>query len=205
MNGVKKRLLTAGLLVATEIGGQAYTYAASGNWDIERINDSVIFFRNGVKLETSLYDVHFIGKLKSRGSSQLLIFSGKDCHDCCAQNAVFLYSPSEKKVIEPEYAPYDYPGTEYSAIDSTVVYKSRMFYGKVLDNVSEGIIWYQQMLGDDGQYMNSAYIVKLDKDKVSEELVFENPPSIEETLSLESAGLCSELQGVDFLAEQEVE
>jgi hypothetical protein len=201
MNGVSKRLLIAGLVAATEIGRSHHVLASSGNWDVDRINDNTIFFRNGETLVTELYDVHFIGKLKSE-KVQLLIFSGKDCHDCCAQDAIFLYSPAEKKIVEPEYAPYDYPGAEYSVDDSTLLYRSRMFYGKVLPNVPNGIIWYQEMLEEDGQYRKSVYLVRLDKNRVTEQFIFENPPPVEATLRLLKSGECSELEGINYVSEQ---
>lgn len=202
MNRVSKGLLSAGLAVTMEFGGSSYLRAYAGNWDIAGINDSVISFRNGVSITTSLYDVHFVGRLQSEKNSMLLIFSGKDCRDCCSPNAIFLYSPTDKKVIEPGYAPYDYPGTEYSPGDSTVVYTSRMFYGRVLPSVPNGIIWYQEMLGDDGNYMRSVYLVRLDKNRMKEELILENPPPIEETLYLLQANQCHELGGVDYISEE---
>lgn len=202
MNPVSKRLLVAGLAVATEIGGRSHLLAYSGSWDIDRINDSIVFFRNGETLVTELYDVHFIAKLSNGPNAELMIFSGRNCRDCCAQNAVFLYSPSEKKVVEPEYAPYDYPGREYSVPDSTVLYRSRMFYGHVLPNVNEGIIWYQEMLGEDGRYMKSVYLVRFERGRIKEELILDNPPPLEETLKLIWSGSCTELQGADYVSEQ---
>lgn len=193
-------------LIAIGIGTFAFTTmskGAIGNWDIARIRDNVIYFRNGQKLNTGLQNARYIGQISLGGQSPLLIFSGEDCVDCCTPPAVFLFSPAEaQKKILPEYAPYDYPGREFSDTDSSLLYESRMFYGQVLPDVENGIIWYQTMLTELGDYQQSVYLLRVVNNKIYEELLLEDMPSLDDTLRLLKTGKCKEVKGADFVSER---
>ena len=202
MKRFSKALFLTGLGILTA-GAVAYAAARSGGaWEIKKIKGSTIYFKNGEQLSTRLYDIRYIGKIDLKSNSPLYIFSGSSCKDCDEHNSIFLFSPAEnKKTVTPEYAPYDYPGKEYSSEDSSLLYQTRMFYGQVLPNVTNGIIWYQEMLGDDGHMMKSAYLIKVNNNRVSEELILNDIPSIEDTLKLVQANRAKELQGVDAVVE----
>ncbi|RYD69019.1 MAG: hypothetical protein EOP53_27860 [Sphingobacteriales bacterium] len=204
MNRISRSLLLLGLSAVTMCAA-TYAKASKGSWEILRIADSTVYFKNGDKVVApGLYDVKFLGQLKNNKNAQLMLFAGKDCKDCDASNAVFIYSTADKKIVIPEYAPYDYPGTEYDAADSTVLYNTRMFYGKVLPNVENGIIWYQNMLTDYG-YQKSVYLIKVEKNKIKEQLLVENIPSIEDTLKLVDQKACYEVPSMDYTVDASME
>ncbi|MGZ5283283.1 MAG: hypothetical protein ACXWEY_13485 [Bacteroidia bacterium] len=182
-----------------------YAKSAKSSWEILRIADSTIYFKNGDKVVApGLHDVKFLGQLKNKKNAHLMLFAGKDCKDCDASNAVFIYSTIDKKIVIPEYAPYDYPGTEYDAADSTMLYNTRMFYGNILPGVENGIIWYQNMLTDYG-YQKSVYLIKVEKNTIKEELLVENLPSIEDTLKLVEQKTAYEVPAVDYTIEANAE
>ncbi|MGZ5304861.1 MAG: hypothetical protein ACXWDO_12160, partial [Bacteroidia bacterium] len=167
--------------------------------------DITIYLKNGDKvIAPGLHDVKFLGQLKNKKNAHLMLFAGKDCKDCDASNAVFIYSTIDKKIVIPEYAPYDYPGTEYDAADSTMLYNTRMFYGNILPGVENGIIWYQNMLTDYG-YQKSVYLIKVEKNTIKEELLVENLPSIEDTLKLVEQKTAYEVPAVDYTIEANAE
>jgi hypothetical protein len=179
-----------------------YTIEKNKNWYIKVIKDNIIYFKNGEKITTDHFDVKLVGDLPYKDNSPLYIFSGDECHDCCGNKMIFLVTPGEKnKIVTPEYAPYDYPGKEFSSTDSTLLYESRMFYGTVLPDINNGIIWYQTMLDDDNQYHQSVYLIRVLKGKLYEDLIFENVPSIETTLSLVNAHKCIEVKGQNTIEE----
>jgi hypothetical protein len=183
----------------------SFAKTAKSSWEILRIADSTIYFKNGDKVTApGLYDVKFLGQLQNSKNAYLMLFAGKDCQNCDASNAVFIYSPVDKKIVVPEYAPYDYPGAEYDAADSTMLYNTRMFYGNVLPGVENGIIWYQNMLTDYG-YQRSVYLIKIVKNKIQEELLVENLPDIETTIKLAESKKCFEVPAVNYTADANAE
>jgi hypothetical protein len=201
MNRFSKGLFLLGLSTLT-VAAVSFAKTNKGNWDILKIKGNTVYFRNGESLKTGLHDVKYIGKIQLKNNSPLYIFSGADCENCDEQNSIFVFSPAEKnKTVTPEYAPYDFPGREFSNEDSSLVYQSRMFYGQVLPNVTNGIIWYQDMLTDDGVYQRSVYLIKVVNNKISEQLILDNIPSIDDTLKMVAANKCQEVKGVDTLTE----
>lgn len=204
MNRISRSLLLLGLSAVTMCAA-TYATAAKSSWEILRIADSTIYFKNGDKVVApGLHDVKFLGQLKNKKNAHLMLFAGKDCLDCDAANAVFIYSTKDKKIVIPEYAPYDYPGTEYDATDSTMLYNTRMFYGKILPGVENGIIWYQNMLTDYG-YQQSVYLIKVEKNGIKEELMVENLPNIDDTLKMVNQKLAYEVQPIDYTIEPNAE
>jgi hypothetical protein len=196
---VKKQivLITIGtVMVAT----MSYALVKNSNWTVKQVKNNVIYFTNGQRLKTRHFDVKMLGQLELKKNSPLYIFAGAECQNCDAQEMVFLVSPAEKsKIVTPEYAPYDFPGREFSTVDSTLLYESRMYYGNVLPDVKNGIIWYQTMLDDDNQYRKSVYLIKIENEKLTEDLIFEDVPVIETTLALLKAHKCTEVKGVDYV------
>jgi hypothetical protein len=189
-------------IFAFGISTVAYTFEKHKNWYIKIIKDNVIYFSNGEKLKTDHFGVKLVGELPLNQNSPLYIFSGDACADCCSEKMVFLVTPGEKnKIVTPEYAPYDFPGKEFSTTDSTLQYESRMFYGNVLPDVQNGIIWYQTMLDDDNQYRKSVYLIRVENGRIYEDLIFENVPDISATLSLMNLHKCNEVAGADTVSE----
>jgi hypothetical protein len=179
-----------------------YTLVRKKSWDITKIKSTVVYFENGQQLDTKLYNLKYVGQVDLRPNSPICIFSGNECEDCDDGNAIFLFTPAEKKkMITPELAPYDYPGREYADGDSTLLYESRMFYGNVLPDVENGIIWYQNMLTDDG-YQQSVYLIKIKNGKIEEALLLDNLPIIDATLQLAQEKKCTEVTGTDFITSE---
>ena len=201
MKPVKRGIVVFGAAILV-VGAVTLVSASVGKWDIKKIKGSTLYFKNGKSLDTKLHDVKYVGKLNLKEQSPLYIVSGVTCQDCDEYRAVFLYSPAEsKQQLTPEYAPYDFPGREFSEADSALVYESRMFYGNVLPDVPSGIIWYQNMLTEDGIMEKSVYLMRIEEGKVSEKMLLENLPSIETTLKLVAQNKCKEVQGVDTVTE----
>lgn len=202
MNRFSKGLLLLGL---STLAISAVAFAKTkrgGDWDIKKIKGSTIYFKNGEQLSTKLYDIRFVGSITMTNSSPIYIFSGTTCKDCDDHNSIFLFSPAEKKkTVTPEFAPYDFPGKEFSSEDSSLLYQTRMFYGNVLPNVPNGIIWYQDMLDETGDMQRSVYLIKVINNKLVEELIVENIPDIQETLDMVAASKAKEVTGADAVVE----
>jgi hypothetical protein len=199
---LRRRQILIVFIFAMGISAAVYAVEQRQNWHIKVIKNNVVYFFNGQRLQTGYYDIKLLGELPLKQNSPLYIFSGVGCKNCDEEKMVFLMTPGEKtKLVTPEYAPYDYPGREYSSVDSALLYESRMFIGNVLPNVAHGIIWYQTMLDDDNQYHKSAYLVKIENGELNEDLIFENVPAIENTLALLKNHKCKEIAGVDSVME----
>jgi hypothetical protein len=203
MNRLSRAVIISGIAFCS-LGIITYAEAKGrkDNWEISNIKDSLVTFKNGEQLNTSLYNVKLLAKLNYKAGSPVLIFTGTDCTDCCERKSVFLFTPGEKeKKVEPEYAPYDFPGKEYSSLDSTLLYESRMFVGNVLPNVPNGIIWYQNMLTEYGTYEPGIYLIKIVNGKMTEKLEFEHLPDIKETLDQVKLNKAVEIKGEDYVAD----
>jgi hypothetical protein len=203
MNRLLRAIVIAGV-AACSLGVITIAHAKGrkDNWEVSEIRDSLVTFKNGIQLNTSLNNVELIASLNLKPGSPILIFSGTDCVNCCERKAVFLFTPGEnEKKIVPEYAPYDFPGREYSSFDSTLLYESRMFVGNVLPGIPNGIIWYQQMLTEYGKYEPGIYLIEITNGKLHEKLEFSHLPNIQDTLNLLKQNKCVEIKGEDYVAD----
>lgn len=164
------------------------------DWEVINTQNSVLTFKNGSKLNTNLYDVGYIGTLEYKENSPIVIIEGVNCTNCDATKAIYLFTPGErnKKFITSD-VPFDYPVQEFTEIGHSLKYQSRMFYGNVLPNVSNGIIWYQTMLNEDGSYEKSIYLINITNGRIKEGIYFNHLPSIKTTLQYLSQHKCKEL------------
>src|SRR4051812_7091542 len=62
---------------------------------VDKIVDKTIYFTNGQKFETPLFNLRVLGQLYGEKKLPFLILAGRDCGKCNAPDQIFIHSPSD--------------------------------------------------------------------------------------------------------------
>lgn len=157
---------------------------------------SAILFNNGVKLETDLVEIDYIGQLPA-GGAPFLILSARGCDQCDMNTSIYILKPTREAFKDAgSGARYTYPGelTAIGAGDETVS-ESRFFWGKCLADQNEAALWFARDKTGSGGWENSVYAVSVVNGELAGKAFSRPLPSIEDTLKLAEKGLCLELPG----------
>ena len=159
----------------------------------------VIRFHNGQRFATGLYEVTFLGTLPAR-PAPYLVLSGRGCTDCDANISVYFLSPLGPRASEAITDRYWSPGQETDPSTGTVIRKSRAFIGNCLQDVISGVVWYDSLLSDKGDWATGLAVVRIVADTVAAELRRPAPsPSL--TLQRVRTGVCREIPGINQSSE----
>jgi hypothetical protein len=162
------------------------------NWNLANIEGKVLVFDNGEKIETSLFDLKYIGQLKTRSKIPYFILSGRSCNNCDENFSIYIWSPSDGSMKSNGKQPhYSYPGSENDYATNKLVYQNRMFFGACLGK--ENCIWVQKSLNDRGEWENSIFIVEVENDVLKEATLNE---SADMNAILDRVTGCTELPGI---------
>lgn len=170
------------------------------DWIFDKTQDSKLIFKGGQTFETSLFELEYIGQLSADNKVPYLIFSGRDCNECDANISIYIHSPADGKlIIDHGQNRYQYPGTEKDYETDSVLYSSRAFYGQVLENTN-GVIWYENKLLENGKMGRFVYLSRIDKGSLKD-TTYEDNGKIGETINLLKKGLCNEIVGRQYTSE----
>ena len=165
--------------------------ALNNEWEVTKIQDKTLQFSNGKSFKTSLFDLKYIGQLKTRKKAPYLILSGRNCKDCDENISIYIWSPDDGEMKLGDQQPrYSYPGKEEDYLTNELVYENRMFYGNCLGE--ESCIWVQRSLGKNKTWENSVFMVQVQNDTLREIKLSESD-KLNELLS--NVTKCSELPG----------
>ena len=166
---------------------------SSSNWDVSKVVEQTIYFKNGKGFKTNLYDLKYIDQLKTANKAPYLILSGRSCLYCDAPISIYIWSPDDGAMkAESQQTRYLYPGTEkYYMPPYQSLYEGRMFYGNCLG--FESAAWVQKTLNDENKWESSVFIAKVENDTLSKTESNKSQGLLNQLLS-ESAS-CHELPG----------
>lgn len=166
-------------------------------WALVGEEGKTLLFRNGSSFETNLFDLKYIGELKTRRKAPYLILSGRSCEDCDENISIYIWSPDDGKMRPAEQqARYSYPGKEEDYFTNESTYECRMFYGNCLE--AESCIWIQRSIDSNKNWDSSVFIVQVQNDTLQEIMLRE---SAELEVVLREIVKCSELPGIVFTTE----
>jgi hypothetical protein len=172
----------------------------SSNWTFDKIEGSKLVFKNGQKFETNLFELEFIGQVPADNKAPYFIFSGRDCNECDANISIYIHSPSDGQLnVGHGQNRYQYPGTETDYQSDKILYVSRAFYGKVLENIN-GIIWYENRLSENGKMGRTVYLSYI-VNNLLKDTVYEDKGKLGETVNLSKKGFCKEIKGRQYTSE----
>jgi hypothetical protein len=164
---------------------------------------SIIQFANGVRLESDLVEMHYIGQLPIHSKAPYLIFSARSCDACDMNTAIYILSPSDgsfKRATQGKR--YDYPGRLLAfGPDKKIVRESRLFIGKCLPGRGPIAVWFIKSKSTAGTWVDSAYVVEGKGDRLSSGFLRPPLPKLDETSSLVQSGQCHEVAGQDLTGE----
>lgn len=166
-------------------------------WIFDKIEERKLLFKNNKGFDTKIYGLEYVGQIPVENKAPFLIFSGIDCMECDAEQALYIHSPDDGELLV-EYGKnaYQFPGKLYDYETDSLLYEGRAFYGEVLKN-KRGIIWYQKSLLDkDKGWKNSIFFVDLSSG-MKKESFLEEKGQMEETIALFEKGLCKEIAAYD--------
>ncbi|MBS1646423.1 MAG: hypothetical protein JST67_03680 [Bacteroidetes bacterium] len=160
-------------------------------WEIAKIEGKTLVFNNGRSFETSLFDLKYVGYLKTKNKIPYFILSGRSCKNCDENISIYIWSPSDGAMkANGQQFRYSYPGKEEDYLTNELVYENRMFYGNCLGE--ESCIWVQRSLGKNKTWENSVFMVQVQNDTLREIKLSESD-KLNELLS--KVTKCSELPG----------
>jgi hypothetical protein len=177
-----------------------HTHTTSPPWIFSKVDSSRLLFANGRVVETSLYELTYIGQIPLEHKSPLLIFSGRDCDGCDENVSMYMQSPSDGK-LEVEFGKnrYQCPGTETDFETDKLLYTSRAFYGQVLENTN-GVIWYENRLMENGNWQHDVFLSWMDHD-IRRDTMYYSGIDSNQTFALLKQGLCKEIKGRRYTSE----
>ena len=166
-------------------------------WDFEKVIGQILYFSNDKQLKVDLYDIKYIGQLRTESNQPLFVLSAKGCAECDENQAIYIYSPSFG-IVKENGVPirYSYPGMEYNYLDKKIVFESRMFHGKCTSQTGDSIVWFQKEYNPDGSYNESTFAIEVDGENIKETIIKDKILSINNITKN-----CKELPGIDFTTE----
>lgn len=166
-------------------------------WYFKRIIGQTLYFKNNKRFKTNLYDIRYIGQLKTKHKDPFLILSGRSCDSCDANLSVYIYSPSDGPMkSEVNQAAYSYPGKVFDYANNKLIFDSRMFYGNCSTNDTSCVVWTQKQLNDNGRFEYRIFTVKVDDDTLKESV-----KKVDSLILTKTSDRCRELPGIDVTSE----
>lgn len=170
------------------------------NWEFLKVNNDTLVFKGGNSFKTNLFDLEYIGQVKADQKAPYLIFSGRDCEECDANISLYIHSPSDGKLeVENGENRYQFPGIETDFETDSLLYTSKAFFGKILEN-KFGVIWYENNLLENGKMGKSTFITFI-KNGILKDTIFADHKDLNETIRLFNEGLCKEIKGRKYHSE----
>jgi hypothetical protein len=167
-------------------------------WQFEKVDGSTIFFKNGQKVKTTLFDLRYIGQLATKHKAPYLILSGRSCTACDENISIYIYSPSDGEMKSGGKQPrYSYPGKEMDYMTKELIFESKMYYGNCLNPETPSVIWVDRTLNGKN-WDNSLFILSIENDDIHEKEI-KNENEIKQLLS--KVIKCKELPGTIMTSE----
>ena len=169
----------------------------SKKWNFTKIVGQTLYFSNGKKFKTNLFDLKYIGQLKTKAKAPYLILSGRSCNGCGANASIYVHSPSDGPMEEEaRQVRYSYPGREFYYLDNTLVFESKMFYGSCLKEKSDCVVWVQRELNEKKIFEMSILILEVENDTLKESYI-----KNDSYLTAKQLLNCIELEGIETTSE----
>lgn len=132
------------------------------------VNKTIIL--DNISYQTNLFDLKYIGQLKTTNKLPYFIISGRKCVDCDENISIFVWSPTDGiKTLNQNSNRYSYPGKEYDYSNNELIFENQMFYGNCLGY--ESCIWIQKEKNFNNEWKKSIFILKIKNDAIKEETI----------------------------------
>jgi hypothetical protein len=164
---------------------------------------SIVQFANGVRLESDLVGMRYIGQLPTHSKAPYLIFSARGCDACDMNIAIYILSPTAGSFNRAAKGKrYDYPGRLFTfGPNKKIIRESRLFIGKCLAGRGPIAVWFIKSTSPAGTWEDSAYVAEVKDDRLSSGFLRPPLPKLDELLSLAQSGQCREVEGQDLTEE----
>ena len=169
-------------------------------WQFDKIVGQTIYFKNGKKYDTKLYDLKYIGQLQTKHKAPYLILSGRGCDECDASISIYFQSPSDGPMKdEAGQTRFEYPGNERDFESNVLLQKSRMYYTRGNFPNANYVIWLDKGLLENNKWMDEFFIVTVENDTVKTTMKLGKDIPTDKLPALLKP--CVELKGVDYTTE----
>ena len=130
------------------------------------------------------------------------ILSGVGCHGCDANTSIYIHSPSDGPMKdEATQTRYHYPGRESDALDHSLIYAGRMFFGDCVSGHPNAAVWFERFMGPDQKWHKDVMTAEVNKDNLVVEEIERDLPSISEAERSVAKRKCQEVPGINLLSE----
>lgn len=160
-----------------------------------------IEFRNREQVRSDIVELDFIGQLKARDGAPFNIYSGKRCHNCESNRAIYIHSPTEGRMTTNTMR-LRYPGRLYSRVDGSLVEENRVFFGDCLPGYSAAtMVWFTRTRLDRVGWQDQVTLVESQGTSLRQKVLKDPAPLIDSTLDLVEQDRCREIPGAQLSTE----
>lgn len=161
-------------------------------------NYGVVELGEGKSFQTGVFNPRYIGQLPVQGKSPYLIFSGRGCQECDANNAIYIHSPDDGPMLGSERDPrYEYPG-RYRAIETGRLARTvRMFIGQCLTSTKPVVLWFESYRAETGKWVRGVYVAEVISGRLETQEISNQKPTTKQVLVKVGQKTCRELKGVN--------
>ncbi len=190
-------------LFAAELKELKITAVESYKDKIEHIGEvdrTTVVLSNGQRRHIPLFRAKPIAVLRSADGSHSLLVEGADCVMCDEPTTIRFFSlgPGELKISDRRYP---YPGTQRDFRTHKQVTQTRVFYGRCIGNQGDIVVWFEERVGNDGQWRKVKSIVRPFRNGETLTTIKDPGASLVSILRNVGRGLCKEMAGVDGVTE----
>ncbi len=166
---------------------------AAQAYEIDRVQEGVVYFKNQKPLKTGLVEVKPLGILRPQDSSTLpfLLLAGRTCINCDQDSALFLFRVDGKSSTH-----FVYPGKVVDPKMGQLVYESKAYFGKCLRGKGDVYVVFQKERVDRrGHMKQSAFIMEPASPYLKETLLERGLPSQSSVQQMVKRKECTEIAG----------
>lgn len=173
---MREKALTVFFCVALSFGLSKPVFSAQGatasaplpKVEKGQYGTGILDLPNGLKFQTTLYDLTVVGQLHTAHRLPYYVLSGVGCNECDANVSIYIHSPSDGPMKDEGTQPrFDYPGRTISREDHSVVSETRVFLGNCAVGHSDSVIWFEHYIGDDKKWHRNVSLAEVKDDRLA--------------------------------------
>ncbi|MBO6524832.1 MAG: hypothetical protein JJ971_13455 [Balneolaceae bacterium] len=170
------------------------------DWNIKDMDGSYLIFDNGKKINTKLYELKVLDKIKIN-SKHFLILSGKGCNECDAEKSIYIHSPEDGDMLdENEQTRYTYPGSIYDPFTNETIFSSKFYYGECLSVGEKNWIWIQKSQAETGVVEESIFILEYKEGELVGKFIEQKIEKIKKEIETQTKDCCKFIKGIEQAA-----
>ncbi|MBF0277951.1 MAG: hypothetical protein HQM13_09180 [SAR324 cluster bacterium] len=157
---------------------------------------------NGNVFRTGIYEPKLHAQLHNQAEKPFYVISGSGCSECEMNRSIYIQTPSDGPLNEALALRYPYPGQVFNSKSTTMIFESKMFFGKCDESSQDSVLWFIRNRNSEGLWEKELFKVSIINGRKEEEVEEEvSPVKLKSLLESLKGGTCHELPGIRQIAE----